>query len=324
VVDVTVLAQKVISAVTHLEERFGAGYVVDVLRGSKSARIQDRHKGSKTFGIGADVSKEEWNEVIRDLVAQHYLSKSEGLYPLLRLTSSSAAVLEGSAKVTIARMKEKIVTGPAGVGATPYEDVLFQQLKNVRRQLAVRENVPAYIVLSDATLMELATYLPHDEDEFRKISGFGEVKIEKYGKAFCDIVTAYCMESKLTSRIHLKVPKRIRNERPEPAYRTGMQETDTKQQSLDLFLQGHLPEKIAALRGFSRSTIEGHLAFYVQQGKLALDQVMDISRVPAIQKAIEQSGGKMIAPIKESLGENYSYGEIRMVMGHLEFLTQRG
>jgi len=309
--DATILAQKVLSAITRLEGRFGAGYVIDFLRGSNSQKIQDHHKQLKTFGIGGDVSKEEWGQVIRDLVVKGYLAKAEGLYPILQLTDRSEQVLKGSVKVMLAKAKEKIETDEH---KTEHEEALFQRLKDIRRQIASSENVPAYIVLSDATLMELATYLPHNTDEIRKISGFGDVKIEKYGKAFWDVIVNYCAEKKLTSRIHLKTPKRIRKDRPE-------RETDTKQQSLDLFLQGHSLAKIAELRSFSQVTIEGHLAFYVGKGKLKIDQLMDVSKIPAIQQAIEQSGGKMLTPIKEALGENYSYGEIRMVMAHLEFLT---
>jgi ATP-dependent DNA helicase RecQ len=91
-----------------------------------------------------------------------------------------------------------------------YETALFQELKVLRRQLADAENVPAYIVLSDATLIELATYFPHTKEEFSKISGFGQMKLEKYSKQFCDVVVDYCVNHKLTSRIHLKAPKRQR------------------------------------------------------------------------------------------------------------------
>ena len=309
--DATVLAQKVLSAVTRLEERFGAGYVIDFLRGSQAAKIQERHKELKTFGIGADVSKEEWSNVIRDLLAQGYLAKAEGMYPILQLTSTSPHVLKGTVKVIIARTKEKI---EAEVQKADHEEALFVQLKAARRKIAGNENVPAYIVLSDATLMELATYLPHNKDEFRKISGFGEVKIEKYGKYFWDVVADYCRERQLTSRIHLKTPKRIRKERPE-------RETDTKQQSFDLFVAGNSMERIAELRGMSQTTIEGHLAFYVQQGRLKIDQFMDTSKIPAIKQAMEQSNAKLLAPIKAILGDNYSYGEVRLAMAHLEFLA---
>lgn len=307
-VDGTVLAQKALSAVSRLQERFGAGYVIDFLRGSSTAKMQDDHKAIKTFGVGADISKEMWSSIIRDLLAQGYLIKSEGLYPLLKLTAKSGPVLKGVERVMIAKSKEKVEVQEQH---TEYEIALFQQLKDVRRKLAAEENVAAYIVLSDATLLEIATYLPHDKEEFRKISGFGDVKIEKYGKYFWNVVAAYCQDRQLKSRIHLKSPKRQRKERPE-------RETDTKQQSFELFKQGHTVEKIGELRGLSPVTIEGHLAFYVQQGKINIDQLIDPSKIPAIQQAIEKVGGITLTPIKEFLGDGYSFGEIRIVKAYCE------
>ncbi len=265
-VDGTVLAQKVLSAVTRLQERFGAGYVIDFLRGSNAVKIKEEHKQLKTFGIGADVSKEDWNDIIRDLLAQAYLNKSEGTYPVLKLTSKSTAVLKGKETVMLSKSKEVIEM--QSIHKVDYEIELFKQLKALRLQLAAKENVPAYIVLSDATLIELATYLPHNKEEFNKISGFGQVKIEKYGKQFWEVVAAYCRKYSLASRILLKTPKRQRREKRN-------RETDTKQQSFELFNHGHPIQKIAELRGLSIVTIEGHLAFYVQQGKLSIDQVMD-------------------------------------------------
>jgi ATP-dependent DNA helicase RecQ len=305
--DGTERAQKVLSAVARLQERFGAGYVIDILRGSNSQKIQEDHKQLKTFGIGADVSKDEWSSIIRDLLAQGYLIKSEGMYPVLKLTEKSDAVLRGSEKVMITKSKEITEV----VNQANYEQALLQQLKDTRRDIANKENVPAYIVLSDSTLVEVATYLPHNKEEFLKISGFGQVKIEKYGKQFWEVVAAYCSEHHLKSRIHLKTPKRIRRDRPE-------RNSDTKQKSFELFKEGNAIAKIAELRNLSLSTIENHLAFYVQQKSLPIDRVMDTSKIPAIQNAIEQVGGVALAPVKELLGDNYSYGEIRMVMAHLE------
>ncbi len=307
-VDGTVAAQKALSAVARVNERFGAGYIIDLLRGSNSAKIQEEHKQLKTFGIGADISKEEWTTIIRELLTQDYLSKSEGMYPVLQLTSKSEAVLKGKEKVMLAKPKERVLVA---IPKADYEIELFKQLKEKRLLIATEENVPAYIVLSDATLMELATYLPHNKEEFKKISGFGEVKIEKYGKLFWDIVADYCKANNLQSRINLKSPKRIRKERPE-------RETDTKQQSFEMFKLGNSIEKIAEQRELSPVTIEGHLAFYIQQGALEIEQMMDSSKIPTIQKTIEQIGGKALSPIKEKLGDAYSFGEIRMVMAYLE------
>lgn len=307
--DASIPAQKVISAVARLHERFGAGYVIDFLRGSNSIKIQEEHKELKTFGIGADMSKEAWNKIIRELVERDYLIKSEGMYPVLRLTDYSHAVLKGLKKVMLTKQKIKTTEVPGADGA--YETTLLAKLKDIRRELAAKENLASYIVLSDATLVELATYLPHNLDEFSRISGFGEVKIEKYGHEFLEGVTEYCREHKLTSRIHLKAPKKQHNARPE-------RENETKQQTLSLFRQGNSIEQIAVARKLSPATVEGHVAFYVQQGSIPVEQFIDVSRIPVIQEAIEQIGGKMLTPIKEFLGEDFSYNEIRFVMAYME------
>lgn len=310
-VDGTVSTQKVLSAVSRLQQRFGAGYVIDFLRGSNASKIHEDHKQLKTFGIGADLSREDWNEIIRDLLSQGYLTKSDGLRPVLTLTTKSALVLKGVEQVMLTKTKEKIEVEEH---KADYETALFQQLKDVRRQLAADENVPAYIVLSDASLLEIATYLPHNKEEFRKISGFGEVKIEKYGKQFWEVVADYCTARQLKSRIHFKSPKRQRRERPE-------RESETKQQSFDLLKKGYSIEQIGELRGLSPATIEGHLAFYVQQGKLNIHELIEPSKIPVIQEAIEKIGGKAVTPIKQTLGDSYGFGEIRLVMAHMEFMS---
>lgn len=313
--DGSILAQKVISAVVRLQERFGAGYVIDFLRGSNAAKMQEEHKALKTFGVGADMSREAWNKIIRELVGRGYLIKSEGMYPVLKLAENSHAVLKGMEKVMLTKHKERAVEEEeVQESKIAYETNLFRKLKDVRRQLAAEENVAAYIVLSDATLIELATYLPQDKEAFSKISGFGEIKLEKYGKPFRDVVAAYCREHHLPSRIHLKAPKKQRNARPE-------RETDTKQQSFALFMEGNPVEQIAVLRNLSPVTIEGHLAFYIQQGKIPVEQLMDATRISVIQQAIEKVGGKMLTPVKELLGEDYNFSEIRYVMAYMEGTT---
>jgi ATP-dependent DNA helicase RecQ len=309
-IDGTMLAQKVLSAIVRLHERFGAGYVIDFLRGSRSSKIQDAHKQMRTFGVGADLSKEQWTTVIRDLVDQGYLAKSDGLYPILKLTVRSDAVLNGSERVMITKSKERVELQEHEI---EYEVALLQQLKQVRRELATLENVPAYVILADSSLLELATYLPHDKEEFRKISGFGDVKIERYGKHFSNIVAAYCTKHGLSSRIKLKESRRPRNGRPE-------RESETKQQSFELFIKGFSIQQIAELRSLSTDTIEGHLAFYLQRGKIAITQLMEMPRVNAIMSAIEKTPSSSMTPIKEMLGDSYTYGQIRMVRSHLEYM----
>lgn len=309
--DGTILAQKVLSAVYRLQERFGSGYVIDFLRGSNSAKIREEHKGIKTFGVGADVSKSEWEMIIRDLLAQGYLAKSDGEYPVLKLTPRSGNVLRGMESVMITKTKETIESTSAV--KADYERDLLQQLKQLRKEIATEENVPAYIILSDVTLIELATYLPQNKTDLMKISGFGEVKVDRYGSKIWKKIEEYCHERNLTSRMELKSPKRIRKERKEKV-------TDTKQQSFELFRDGKSIQQIAELRNLSTSTIEGHLAFYIAEGTLRLEDIIDdMEKIEAIKDIVKKIGGATLTPIKEVLGDGYSYGEIKMVIAHLEW-----
>jgi ATP-dependent DNA helicase RecQ len=306
-VDGTLLAQKVLSAVVRLHERFGAGYIIDFLRGSNNAKMQDQHKQMKTFGIGADVSKEKWTRIIRDLINQGYLQKAEGLYPILKITSQSDAVLKGTERVMITKSIERVELQENNA---EYEVALLQRLKHIRRELAMLENVPPYLIFSDASLLEVAAYLPHNNDEFKKISGFSEAKIEKYGKHFLNVVTAYCQKHHLTSRIHKKPVGRA-NVRPE-------RETETKQHTYQLFQKGHSIQQIAETRSLSIDAIESHLTFYLKRGKISIEQIMEIPKVIAIRNAIERAQSPSLTPIKEMLGDNYTYGQIRMVRSHIE------
>jgi ATP-dependent DNA helicase RecQ len=312
--DGTEVAQKVLLTVSQLRQRFGTDYVIAVLRGSNAVKIREEHKQLSTFGAGTQINKESWREIIRDLTLQGYLVKSPGTYPVLGLTAKSAEVIEGLEKVMITQTKRQI---EVAAQKADYEVDLFLELKETRKQIAHNENVAAYIVLSDATLLELATYLPHNKEEFLRISGFGQVKIEKYGKQFWDVVAAHCRRFNLKSRIHLKTAKRVRNERPE-------KETVTRQLSFELFKQGYKVVQIAERRGLATSTIEGHLAFYIQQGQLMIEQLMGNSKVRVIQEALgKMQGAGALRPVKESLGNDYSFGEIRMVIAHKEWIKSK-
>lgn len=193
----------------------------------------------------------------------------------------------------------------------PFESGLYQDLKYIRRQLAAKNNVAPYIILSDATLADMATFLPYNLEELSRISGFGEVKLRKYGEKFLTAVRAYCHTRRLRSRMNQTSAKANQTRRPE-------HQNDTKQQSLALFRQGNTAEQIAALRKLSVGTVEGHLAFYVRQGSLPVAELVDGDRIAVIRQAIEHIGGKTLSPIKTFLGDGFGYGEIRYVMADME------
>lgn len=308
-VDATVEAQKVLSAVYRLQQGYGATYVVDILCGSKSEKIKEEHRLLKTFGVGADHTREQWFDYIRDLIQLGYLQQSEGTYQVLQLTSSSQQVLRGEEKVFLVKSvarKEEAETAPKQ--AVSYEKVLFERLRQVRKQLADKENIAGYQILSDASLIEMAAYLPQTEPALRRISGIGDIKLALYGSYFLNEILHYCQENGLGTRIQQKSPKRERKSVSEE------KTTDTKLTSLHLYKQGQSVSQIAELRNLSAVTIESHLAFFVQIGELEVGELVSAKKIPAIEKAIAQVGEAALSPIKEMLGEQFSYGEIKAVI----------
>lgn len=317
--DGTIIAQKALSAVARVQERFGLHYLIDFLRGSDAKTIRAEHKELKTYGVGADISQDEWFEYFRDLIAQDFLAQSEGQYPVITLTPKSWTVLRGEVNVELMKVTRQEDKRASLVSASelPYEQRLFDELKELRRRFAQHENVPPYVVFSDATLVELATYLPHTPDEMARISGVGDVKLSKYGADFVQLIAHYCDRQQLTSRIHLKVQKRERKPQPKRDARG----TDTYSITLQLFKTGHSVGAIAKARGLSISTIETHLVRFIPSGEIALEDLVPAHKIEPIRQAIlALDVGVATGPVKEYLGEEYSYGEIRAVMA--EFLRQ--
>ncbi|MEN0055197.1 MAG: DNA helicase RecQ [Mucilaginibacter sp.] len=309
--DGTLIAQKALSAVSRLNERFGVNYVIDFLRGSKNEKIRDEHKLIKTYGIGADISKADWQRYIRELITMNYLQVTDDGYPVLKLTDQSALVLKGLQKVEF--IETQTTEDHHTEAAPPHEAELLNRLKNVRRNIAEQENVPAYIIVSDATLLEMATYLPQSLDELRLISGFGDIKLARYGRELLQPVKDYSKEKGLESKIAYKSPKRERKIKTEKA-RVPRSGTDTRTETFNLYQQGKNIAEIAAERGLAATTIESHLSHFIQNGQLDINELVAESKLPIIVEAVENYGAERLTPLKEVLGEDYTYGEIKAVI----------
>jgi len=309
--DGTLIAQKVLSAVARLKERFGSNYVIDFLRGSKSEKIREEHKLLKTYGIGADVAKNDWSRYIRELITMGYLEVTDDAFPVLKLTNQSETVLKGLQKVEFIESQTTEEHRPAET--LPHEVDLLTEIKNIRRDIAVHENVPAYIILSDATLLEIATYLPQDLDELRMISGFGDIKLARYGREFLLPVKSYCEKNKLASKIKLKSVKRERKTRSENSPKIA-KSSNTAFDSFTLYKSGKTVSEIATERGLGVSTIEGHLSQYIYTGAIDVAEMVTEEKKLLIKDTVESYGAEKLGPLKEILGEECSYGEIKAVV----------
>lgn len=301
------MALKAMSAVARLNEEFEIDYVVDFLRGSKSEKIRELHKLIKTFGAGADTSRQEWLNHIRDLVSFGYLKQDAGERPVLKLTEKSWKVLRGEEKVSLATKtisEPKVDTKRRGEVA--YEPDLLDELIKLRKYLSKKEDVLAYMIVPDMTLHELAAYLPQSKEEIREISGFGDVKVSKYAAKFLFVIKEYCEINYLPSRMGMKHAKRNSQ--------GDVENRDTKVQSLELFRQGIPISEIARMRELSKEIVEEHLAYFIPSGEVFVTDIVAAEKIAVIKDAIRKMGGNATTQIREMLGEGYSYGEIKAVM----------
>ncbi len=193
VYDATTDAQMVLSAVARTRERFGAGHVVDVLRGARTERIERLgHHDLPTHGVGADRTKDYWMSVIRQLIHQGFLEQDIANYGVLRLTPLAVPVLRGDEGVELARPIEHKRAAKAAAKRTALPDdvdpELFERLRELRRELAAEQAVPAYVVFHDATLQAMASLKPRSLEELATVSGVGEAKLERYGEAFLAVL----------------------------------------------------------------------------------------------------------------------------------------
>lgn len=191
--DATEDAQKALSCVYRVGQRFGMGHVIDVLRGSHSQRLQSLgHDRLSTYGIGKNLSQDTWGSLIRQLLHLGYLEQDVGNYSVLRLTPRSKPVLRGEEQVVLARPRDRTVVAKKklkqGGGASDYDRELFERLRVLRKRLADEQQVPPFVVFGDATLMEMAACRPTDDAGLARISGVGKHKLAHYGAAFLQVI----------------------------------------------------------------------------------------------------------------------------------------
>lgn len=312
--DGTVIAQKALSAVARTGQRFGVNYLIDFLRGSEAQTIRDEHRNLKTYGVGTDVSKNAWFDHFKDLIALGYLTKTEGQYPVITLTEKSSDVLSGKVSVALTKARVKEEKRQPVAGDVQHERPLFDQLRQLRAVIAKSEDLPPYIVFSDATLVQMAAFLPMTEADMRRIMGVGDVKWEKYGRDFLNEIKTYCSKNGLTTRMDLSASSRGRKSRT----RRGQDKRSTFEISLDLFRSGMTIEQIARERELAESTIEGHLAIFIPTGKMQIDELVPESKIEPIRQAIALHGDQSLGLLKTELGDDYTYGEIKAVIASMQ------
>lgn len=196
--DGTELAQKALSCVYRTGQNFGMHHSIEVLRGSHNAKLLELgHDKLSVFGIGSDKSHDFWLSVFRQLIHYGLLAQDITRHSVLQLQPAARAVLRKEIQLWLAEPRlssPKTSKAGAALQKQRYDRLLFSKLRALRTQIAERDDVPPYVVFSDATLIEMAQQLPQDERQLLAISGVGQTKLSRYGADFLDLIAEYIDE----------------------------------------------------------------------------------------------------------------------------------
>jgi len=202
--DGTVAAQKVLSCIARTGQRFGSGHVTDVLMGKDTEKVRRHdHDAVSTYGVGADRPKAEWRAVIRQLVAKGFVDVDVAGYGALTLTEACRPVLRGETTVAFREIDggasaASSTTKTAATDDLPAEGPerdLFEALREQRRALAREQEVPPYVIFNDKTLRAMVEHRPETPSEFRALHGVGDVKLDRYGEIFLDVLREFKAEA---------------------------------------------------------------------------------------------------------------------------------
>ncbi|MDD3006724.1 MAG: DNA helicase RecQ [Candidatus Pacebacteria bacterium] len=303
--DATIIAKKIISAVVRTENRFGKGYIAEVLRGKKSQKISaNGHDKLSVFGIVEDFSENELGQIINHLVGLEYLRKDIGKYPTLGITRKGVEFLKGSEILEIPKPQVDIIK-EVKTGKLDYNAELFEKLRGLRKTLAEEANVPPFVIFGDQSLQEMAFYLPQDRDNFARISGVGAKKLEDLSESFLGEIIDFTTENNL-------VPKDIPDKPSARVIKESISKTALT--TKELIIQQVPLAEIAKRENFKIGTIINHITQLLAEGEILDLSYIDFpqEKFSKIESAFEECGNERLKPVFDYLGEEYSYDDIRL------------
>jgi len=307
--DITLPAQKFLSCAKRTGEMFGAGHIIDVLRGSKAKKVlKSGHHHLSTHGIGQDYSKKQWFHLSRQFI-QKGLLVQDMEFGSLKLTDKAWGVLKGEEKVFGKVEADRVHDTPGSDSDLDYDRNLFENLRKERKRLADSAGIPPYIIFPDRTLVEMATFLPQSMESLLGIHGVGEVKSEKYGLIFLNIIQEYC-------RTH-EIDERSRIIKKPEAGSTGSSYKKKHKIIGEIYNSGQPLNKIMGDFGIKRDTLLTHLFKYLQEGhSLRTDELLELSTIPPDQQKIvlghfERLGTEFLRPIFDALNGEIDYEELK-------------
>ncbi|HEY1025195.1 MAG TPA: helix-turn-helix domain-containing protein [Sphingobacteriaceae bacterium] len=315
---------EIYSVAENFKKQLTCLLIADVLP-EENGPLQERVKKACTYFIGkaeelkASIDKlnletdnkavkNDLNEVTNNLQKESFIKTAglkgciSGFRTLQYLQTKANAEIDFTEAQTKApalpKVSEKIDHPP-----------LYLKIKTWRDQLAGENNVPGYHVLPQKTLADILRLLPSTPDELASIKGIGKIKVQRYGAEILEMINHFCEDNNIrrhSFQLTIKQPK---------------VKVDTKKVSLDLYKEGKAVSEIAAIRGLTTGTVEGHLAHYIISGEIAIFDIVPKIKVAKIMAYIVQNPDQTTSETKAALGEDISYSDIKAVMNHLSYLS---
>ncbi|NQV77684.1 MAG: DNA helicase RecQ [Lutibacter sp.] len=293
----TIIAQKALSVISRLNGTEATGTVIDVLRGAHNATILDKgYYKLKSHGIGSDISWRDWQQYLIQLINQGYCEIAFHKNNALGLTGFSKKVLFENEMVhltTPVDYQEQVTIQKEKKVTKAKKDSLFERLRKLRHKMSLEENIPAYLVFSDATLKGMEKSRPMCEADLLEISGVGQRKLEVYGEDFIAEIVSFSNE---------KINTRKKN--------------DTHKVTYELYKEGLSIDEIAEKRNLKSTTIFSHLAkLYTDGKKIDIYSFVTKEEVEKVRKAKEElESPDALKPYYEHLNAEVEYFKIRLAL----------
>ncbi|HEY9766588.1 MAG TPA: RecQ family ATP-dependent DNA helicase [Chroococcales cyanobacterium] len=305
------ISRLILSGALCLKERYGASHLVEVLKGSRSAKVLANHHESLTaHGTLKEFASTDIRQWVEEIIEQEFLERW-GEFNVLFLTEKGKLFLDGQGKILLGlpqgkkEKKESRSIDRENEGDSEKIEKVFMELRELRKKIAQERGVPPYVILHDKTLLEIARRLPDCKEELRSIKGLGEVKIEQFGDRLLELVGRH-LEQKKEKKLSLASPK------------NKEAKGNTVQVTRAFFQDGLSAEEIAKKRGLATSTINGHLVSLLEEGEIPLDKVLSPEKVAEIKEAVAEIGREAgAALLKVILPESTGYEDIRLALAGL-------
>ena len=313
-IDLTEPARKFLGCVRETGQMFGVSHIADVLRGSQAKKVlRHRHDRLASYGSGRDYSDRQWCRFGQQFIAAGVLAQDME-HGSLRLTAAGREVLEGKRTVLVAAPAQPVF---APAAAPEHDAGLFQALRSLRRDLADAANVPPFMIFSDRTLVEMATYYPQSPQRLLEMEGVGQARLARYGEAFLAVLCEYCTTHDLAER-----PKALHA----PPGLTGRRAKRRFVEVGEMFASGWSVQQLQTHYGVERSTIMGHLANYhyhggaVDSGRVRSASTLTQAQQEDVLALFDELGADNLSPIFQALNGAISYEELYVM--RVAYLSQ--